>query len=79
MKKFILFGLFILLLCISTATAIDLEKDLVAYYSFDDGTAKDNSGNGNDGVIYGAKVVDGIKGKALYFDGIDDRVRTSLN
>jgi len=74
MKKFILFGLFILLLCISTATAIDLEKDLVVYYSFDDGTAKDNSGNGNDGVIYGAKVVDGIKGKALYFDGVNDYV-----
>jgi len=53
------------------ATALDLNRGLVAYYSFDDihdNVLPDDSGNGNDGVIYGAKVVDGIKGKALYFE-----------
>jgi hypothetical protein len=47
---------------------------LVAYYSFDDGNAKDNSGNGYDGNIIGAISVDGFSGKALQFDGIDDLV-----
>ena len=49
------------------------EEGLVAYWSFDDGTAKDSAGN-NDGTIYGAKVVDGISGKAMEFDGKDDYV-----
>ena len=56
------------------ATALDLNKGLVAYYSFDDVQGKilkDDSGNGHDGIIYGnPKIVDGIKGKALEFDGI---------
>lgn len=50
---------------------------LVAYWSFDEGygnIAHDYSGNGNDGIIYGATWVDGIEGKALYFDGEDDYV-----
>ncbi len=47
---------------------------LVAYYSFDDGTAKDLSGNGHDGEIHGCSVVEGIIGKALKFDGINDYV-----
>lgn len=50
-------------------------QGLMAYYSFDDGTAKDDSGNGNDGVVHGAAVVEGVKGKALYFDGVDDYVK----
>jgi len=49
------------------------EEGLVSYWSFDDGTAKDNAGN-NDGTIYGAQVVNGISGKALEFDGIDDYI-----
>jgi len=53
------------------------EIGLVAYYSFDDGTATDNSGNGNNGTIYGATWVDGISGKALRFDGVDDYVSTA--
>jgi len=32
----------------------------------------DNSGNGNHGRIYGATPVDGISGKALAFDGVND-------
>jgi len=51
-----------------------MERGLVAYYSFDDCSAKDLSGNGNDGIIYGAKCVDGKFGKALSFDGVNDYV-----
>jgi len=69
--RWVLLGLVIGLVVIIPATALDLNKGLVAYYSFDDihdDVLPDDSGNGNDGVIYGAKVVDGIKGKALYFE-----------
>ncbi len=53
----------------------DLDEGLVAYYSFDDGTAKDLSGNHHDGIIHGdPKVIEGIVGKALYFDGEDDYI-----
>ena len=52
-----------------------LNDGLVAYYSFDDCTAKDLSGNGNDGTINGAKCVDGNFGKALEFNGVDDYVK----
>jgi len=63
-----------LIISVGVASAVDLERGLVAYYSFDDCSAKDLSGNGNDGIIYGAKCVDGKFGKALRFDGVDDYV-----
>ena len=59
------------------------DEGLVAYWSFDDGTATDNAGNnpfetivskarlvslGNDGTIHGAKVVDEIYRKSLAFN-----------
>ena len=57
-----------------TPTPKDSDGDgLVAEWHFD-GDAKDSSGNGNDGVIHGATFIDGISGKALSFDGIDDYV-----
>jgi len=34
----------------------------------------DSSGNGNDGIIYGATWKEGIMGNALEFDGVDDYV-----
>ena len=40
---------------------------LVAYYSFDAGTAKDDSGSGNTGKTAGTSVVAGKFGKALKF------------
>jgi len=64
-----------LIISVSVASAVDLERGLVAYYSFDDCSAKDLSGNGNDGIIYGAKCVDGKFGNALRFDGVDDYVQ----
>ena len=70
------------------------DQGLVAYWSFDDGTATDEAGNnpfetlvsrdflvslGNGGTIHGANVVDGISGKALEFDGVDDYVACLKN
>lgn len=59
------------------ASSID-EPSLVLYLPFNDGSgsiAKDYSGKGNDGVLKnGPKWVDGKRGKALEFDGVDDYV-----
>jgi parallel beta-helix repeat protein len=61
-----------------TVTASYQQIDgLVAEWHFDEGsgsTVKDNTGNGNDGIIHGATWINGIKGKALKFDGKDDYV-----
>ncbi len=50
----------------------------IGYWAFDEGsgtTAKDGSGNGNNGRLVGGPVwVDGVLGKALDFDGVDDYV-----
>jgi len=52
-----------------------LTDGLVAYYSFNDGTAKDNSGNGNNGKIIGApKSVAGKVDKCLDFNGKTDAI-----
>jgi len=53
--------------------------DLIAAYSFDDGTAKDLSGNGNNGTVNAVKVVDGKFGKALEFDGSTSQVVIKSN
>lgn len=43
---------------------------LALYSSFDDGSAKDLSGNGNDGVLIGdLGVVDGVSSRALHISG----------
>lgn len=48
---------------------------IVGYWSFDAGTAKDDSGNGNDGIIQGdPQSVAGKVGKAFDFDGDGDGV-----
>jgi len=52
-------------------------EGLVAYYSFDDGTATDNSGNGHEGLIHGAVAISGISGDALFFDGTNDYINIS--
>jgi prepilin-type N-terminal cleavage/methylation domain-containing protein len=53
-------------------------QGLVGYWSFDEGSgtiAKDYSGNGNDGTIYGgATWTTGKVGGALSFDGVNDFV-----
>lgn len=54
--------------CISSITG-----DLVLYVPFEN-DAKDYSGYGHHGTIYGATFVEGKVGNALLFDGIDDYV-----
>jgi uncharacterized repeat protein (TIGR01451 family) len=65
-------------LALVSATAQASSDDgLVAKWHFDEGSgsiAKDSSGNGNDGTIYGATWVDRKYGKALSFDGNGDYV-----
>jgi len=62
-----------------TASSYALDpKTCVGMWLFDEGsgtTAKDSSGNGNDGELMGGpKWVAGKFGKALEFDGVDDCV-----
>ena len=76
-------GLITLVTCLFAAGSIpvalasaqvNLDSGLVAYWSFDDSTATDNSGNGHDGTIYDATPVLGVHGQALDFDGINNYV-----
>ncbi len=65
--KIIVSSLF--LVCFSPAHAA-LTDGLVAYWSFDDCTAKDNSGNGNDGTVQNnVSCVGGASSKALHLQG----------
>ena len=57
------------------AAVSDFDSNLVAHYTFDDGTATDSSGNGNNGTVNGAVAVEGKIGSgAMSFDGVDDQV-----
>jgi len=61
--------------CMGVGVADD--DGLVAEWHFDEGAGSilhDSSGNGNDGMIYGATWTEGISGGALSFDGVDDYV-----
>jgi hypothetical protein len=54
---------------------LPIDGSLVGYWNMNEGlgvVANDSSGNGNNGVIYGASWVDGKFGKALSFDGMND-------
>ncbi len=61
---------------INPFTEPDIDSGLVAWWSFDDSTAVDNSGNGHNGTIYGATPVSGVGalGTALSFDGVNDYI-----
>ncbi len=62
--------IYIILFLIFTLNLYSGGDSLIAYWSFDDGTAKDFSGNGYDGTIVNhPTVIDGISGKALHFQG----------
>lgn len=74
----LLIGLIVIIFFICQTTATDISTDgLVAYSSFDDGSANDNSGNGFDGTIDvdSAVPVEGFYGMGLQFDGYDDGLR----
>lgn len=76
-KKGFVLGIIVLVIGSGILTIVpvmkaDLTDGLVGYWSFDYGTAEDESGNGHDGIVYGATVVDGKSGNAFMFDGVDD-------
>ena len=57
-----------------------LQPDMVAWWKFDETSgniAKDTWWNQLDGTVVGATWVEGIKGNALSFDGVNDYVQTS--
>lgn len=53
--------------------AID-DTYLIAKWTFDDGTATDSSGNNHHGSIHGAQPINGLKGNALRFNGVDNYI-----
>jgi len=60
-------------------TSIKLDSGLVAYYPFN-GNANDESGNGNDGAVFGSALTSdrhGIAECAYAFDGTDDYISIS--
>ncbi|MBN2513048.1 MAG: immunoglobulin domain-containing protein [Sedimentisphaerales bacterium] len=68
MKRLMRMAFLGLVLLLETAPA---RADLVARYTFDDGTAVDSSGNGNDGTIVGGvtAVADAVQGNVLNYNG----------
>lgn len=57
---------------VCTSSYADLKEGLVGAWTFDDGTARDLSGNGNDGKMVGApKSVKGKFGNGFDFNGKD--------
>ncbi len=62
------------LLLVGTAMGEISRTGLVAEWHFD-GDAKDSSGNGIDGTLYGATFSDGKFGRALLFNGVDNYVK----
>jgi len=70
--KLIFSFLVIFFLALSGLGHADLNDGLVARWSFDNCDARDDTGNGHDGVIHGDPVcVEGIEGTAFRFDGND--------
>ena len=72
------FCLFALLPLIAAAQPVWIDDGLVAYYPFD-GDAKDASGNGNDGEVNGATLVEdrfGDTSKAYSFSGSGSNFKT---
>ena len=74
----------IFIVCVCTllvqiiSSAVVIDRDTIEFaYLFDEGKgdiAEDLSENGRDGEITGAKYVDGVFGKCLQYDGVDDNL-----
>ena len=63
---------------LSAIPGTDYNVGLVAWYPFDDGNAKDMSGNGNHGTLYGPTLATdrfGNANKAYSFDGSNDYIQ----
>jgi hypothetical protein len=90
-KREIVFLVFFILILISFSSfivnseikheyGISQKSSLIGYWDFDEGQGSivyDESGNENDGYIFGATWTDGILSNALNFDGVDDYVEVS--
>lgn len=76
MKKFIpIICVLLMLTAVSIYAARD-EATVQAIWNFDEGDAADTSGKDVNGTLVGdPEIVDGIVGKALQFDGVDDGVK----
>ncbi len=55
------------------AFALD-DTDLIASWTFEDGTANDSSGNGHHGINHGATPITGTLGSAFRFNGVDNYI-----
>ncbi len=69
---------------LSIAPAGSLDKNLQAYWKFDDGagtTARDSTGNAYTGTVYGGAAwsSDAKYGGSLFFDGVDDYVGITID
>lgn len=81
-RKSLLFALLTTLCCVllvASARSADLETadlqtGLVAYYTFEDGSATDSSGYGNNGTIFGTTPTTGMVGNGLSFNGAGDYI-----
>lgn len=80
MKKTIQIIILLVTLAYSSfAQTVDLQKGLVAYYPFNI-NANDESGNGNNGIVYGASLTsdrNGILNGAYSFNGQSDYITTN--
>lgn len=76
MKRFIsILSVLLMLIALSIYASRD-EETARAIWTFDEGDAADTSGHDVNGTLAGEpEVVDGIVGKALKFDGVDDGVK----
>ena len=68
----------VIIICTGNLYAqVNLDSGLVAYYPFN-GNANDESGNGNDGTVFGAILTwdrFGVPLSAYEFDGVDDYIK----
>lgn len=78
MKVSFLFVFFVAMFIGNPPINHSLDNDLIAHYSFDDCTARDLTGNGAHGQLFGA--IDcwcGVDQQGLLFDGINDYLEFS--
>ena len=77
MKKLFIVSVFLLVFVFVSQLIVRAQlviPGLIVYYTFDNGTAVDDSGNNNNGTISGAIATVGKIGGALSFDGVNDQV-----
>ncbi len=73
--NFTIFALLAGVLFQSQPTTDSLDDGLIAYYSFNECDARDDSGNGSNGILYGGmRCWCGIEDDGLLFDGVNDYV-----